>query len=76
MTQKACGMEFRSGTSLTYKEVTYSASVSPQAIAHGSGDTELSLVHNPAAVHVSKDFLFLSWLPDQALVRGCSSSAL
>lgn len=45
---------------LTYKEVTYSASVSPQAIAHGSGDTKLSLVYNPAAVYVSKDFLFLS----------------
>lgn len=53
-------MGFGSGTSLTYKEVTYSASVSPQAIAHGSGDTKLSLVHNPAAVYVSKDFLFLS----------------
>lgn len=40
-------MRFGSGTSLTYKEVTYSASVSPQATVHGSG-------------HVSQDFLFLS----------------
>lgn len=43
-------MGFGSRTSLTYKEVTHS----PKAIAHGSGDTKLALVH------VSKDFLSLS----------------
>lgn len=47
-------MGFGSRTSITYKEVTHSASVSPQAFAHGSGDTKLALVH------VSKDFLSLS----------------
>lgn len=72
------GMGFGSRTSLTYKEVTHSASVSPQAIAHGSGDTTLALVRDSAAMRASKDFVPVTdaWLPAQALVSGCPSSAL
>lgn len=71
-------MGFGSGTSLTYKEVAYSALVSPRAIARGSGDTKLALVHDSAAVYVPKGFSSVTdaWLLAQALERGCSSSAL
>ena len=41
-------------------------------------DTKLALVHDSAAVHVSKDFVPVTdaWLPAQALASGCPSSAL
>lgn len=78
VTWESCGMGFGLRTFLTYKEVTHSASVSPQAIAHGSGDTTLALVRDCVAVHASKDFVPVTdaWLPAQALVSGCPSSAL